>query len=336
LFSGTSGTSKQQIISQKTLSYGNATINYWGADDLNAGASAVYSRYGVLAYLGELMFPSSDGITSIKTAQDLQNVLTAAIVSEQVKVTYATIQNANYNKIVAAAWKNLALFAVPSQGYNYNNQILVRDLTNKDKPKWFIWDLAVDWIGTISPPNQASFLYIRQGNQFFKLQEGYVAEDDNVDGTSTPFPVTVTGNLKPFAAGHNSFFAATQGVLYLANFIGSVDITFIYVDKKGKTKTKTKTFTNGTVQRNTQAGWGDPRLIYRSGNNRGIGWSKQLPFSGDSNNSLKIIKRCRVRLPNPVVNEMQFSISSNLQGTSFDLAYGNFEGVNIGVIGDIV
>jgi hypothetical protein len=53
-------------------------------------------------------------------------------------------------------------------------------MTNRDKPKWSIWDLAVDWIGSISPPNQASFLYIRQGGDFFKLQESYVAEDETL------------------------------------------------------------------------------------------------------------------------------------------------------------
>src|SRR5207253_1154622 len=183
LFSGTDGISKQQIISQKTLSYGNSIINYWGADDLNVGAAPVYSLYGVVPYLGELMFPSSAGITSIKTEADLQNVLSPSIVSNAIQKTYATISNANFSKIVGTAWNNLVMHAVPSRGYNYNNQILVRDLTIKDKPKWSIWDLPADWIGSISPPDQPSFAYIRQGNQFFKLQESYVAEDDNADGT---------------------------------------------------------------------------------------------------------------------------------------------------------
>lgn len=336
LFSGTQGVSKQQIISQKTLNYGNSSITYWGADDLNAGAAAVYAKYGVISYLGELMFPSSDGITSIKTEQSLQNVLSPSIVSDQIKVSYATIKNANFSKIVGAANNNLAIFAVPSQGYNYNNQLFVRDMTNKDKPKWVIWDLPVDWIGAISPPNQASFFYIRQGGDFFKLQESYVAEDENPTGTSSAYPVTITGNLKAFSAGRNSFFAMTQAVLYVANFIGSIDITISYTDKKGKVKTKTKTFTNGSNVRNQFAGWGNPRLWWKNGGSRQMGWSKQMPIGGNSNSTQKGIKRCRIRLPNPVVNEVKFSASSNLENTSFDVVGGNFEGVNIGVIGDIV
>ena len=336
LFSSTESVSKQQIISQKTLTYGNSTITYWGADDLNTGASSVYSPYGVVLNLAELLFPASEGITSLKTEANLQNVLSPSIVSDSVGKTYKTIKNADFNKIVGAVWNNLAAFAVPSRGYNYNNQIIVRDMENRDKPKWSIWDLAVDWIGAISPYNQSSFMYIRQGNEFFKLQESYVAEDENTDGTTTPYPVTMEGALKAFSNGKNAFFAANQAVVYLAEFVGSVDITITYFNKKGKPKTKTKTFTNGSNRRNTQAGWGNPRLLWGTGNNRVLGWSKQLPLSGDSAASQKTSKRCRIRLPNPVINEYKVSVSSNLENTSFDFVGSNLEGINIGVIGDIV
>lgn len=336
LFSGTEGVSKQQIVSQKQLTYGNATINYWGADDLNAGASSVYARYGVVPYLGQLLFPSSDGITSIKTDPNLQNVLQPSIVSQQVADTYGTIKNASFDKIVGAAWNNLVAFAIPSRGYNYNNQLLVYDLTNKDKPKWYIWDLAIDWIGTISPNNRDSFFYIRQGNEFFKLSESYVAEDENADGTSTAYPVTLEGNLKAFSQGKNVYMAITQAVFYVAEFIGTITIQVTYYDKKGRPKIKSKTFTNGSHQRNPFAGWGNPRLLWRSGNNRLINWSTPIPTSGDSNSSQKITKRCRIRLPNPVVNEVKVKITSDLENTSFDVVNGNFEGVNIGVVGDIV
>lgn len=336
LFSGTEGVSKQQIISLKTLSYGNTTIQYWGADDLNAGAAAVYAKYGVVPYLGELMFPSADGITSIKTEQSLQNVLQPSIVSEAVSDTYSTIKNANFDKIVGAAWRNLVCFAIPSRGYNYNNQILVRDLTNRDKPKWYLWDLAVDWIGSVSPPNKASFLYIRQGNEFFKLQETYVAEDENSDGTSEAYPVEVETSLKAFSQGRNVYFATTQVVVYVANFIGTITVQVTYYDKKGNPKIKTKQFTNGSHGRNILAGWGNPRLLWQSFNNRMVNWSTQLPTSSEQNNTLKIVKRCRIKLPNPVINEAKIKVSSDLSNTSFDVVNGNFEGVNIGVIGDII
>lgn len=336
LFSSTESVSRQQIISQKTLTYGNTTITYWGADDLNTGASSVYSPYGVVLNLAELLFPSSEGITSLKTEANLQNVISPSVVSDAVSKTYKTIKNANFNKIVGAAWNNYVAFAVPSRGYNYNNQIIVRDMTNREKPKWAIWDLAVDWIGAISPYNQASFMYIRQGNEFYKLQETYVAEDENADGTSTPYPVTIEGALKAFSQGKNSYFAANQAVVYLAEFVGSVDITITYMNKKGDPKSKTKTFTNGSNRRNTLAGWSNPRNLWKSANNRVNRWSKPMPIGGDSDASQKKTKRCRIRLPNPVINEYKVSVSSNLENTSFDFVGSNLEGINIGIIGDIV
>lgn len=336
LFSGTEGTSKQQIISMKTLSYGNATINYWGADDLNAGASAVYSRYGVVMYLGQLLFPSAMGITSLKTEQDLQNVLSPSIVSEQIGPTYSTIKNASFNKIVGAAWNNLVAFAVPSRGFNYNNQLIVYDLINRNKPKWYIWDMEVDWIGTVSPPDGDSFFYIRQDNHFFKLIDSYVAEDEEADGTRTPFPVEVETALLGSNQTRNSFFAGTQAVVYVANFIGTIWIEVTYIDKKGKVKSKRKSFTNGSISRNIFAGWGNPRLLWQSFNNRVINWSTPMPFVSNANVNEKIVKRCRIRLPNPVVNEAKFKIWSELDNTSFDVVNCALEGVNIGVIGDIV
>lgn len=336
LFSGTDSISRQQIISQKTLSYGNATINYWGADDLNTGAGALYSTHGTISYLNQLLFPSSDGIVSIKTDSRILGVLSPTLVSNNIRKTYLTIKNANFNKIVATAWNNLAFFAIPSQGYNYNNQIAVYDLNNPDKPKWVIWDLAVDWIGAISPPNQASFVYIRQGGDFYKLQESYVAEDETSTGLSTAYPVEVEGSLRSMSQGKNVYFAANQAVVYLAEFIGSVDITISYVNKKGRVKTKTKTFTNGSNQRNTLAGWSNPRLLWKSGTNRVIRWSNQIPIGGSGSSGLKITKRCRIRLPNPVINEYKVRVASNLQNTSFNVVGSNLEGINIGVIGDIV
>lgn len=336
LFSGTEGVSKQQIISQKTITYGNTTITYWGADELNAGAAPVYARYGVVTYLGKLIFPSATGFTAIQTEQDLQNVLSPSIISEAISDTYGTIRNASFNKIVGDAWNNLVMFAVPSRGFNYNNQIIVYDLSNKNKPKWYIWDIEADWIGSVSPPNKDSFAYIRSGTKFFKLVEGYVAEDDNGDGTSSEFPVVVEGALLSANNAKNSFFAANQAVVYLAEFIGTVTVRISYYDQKGRLKTKEKDFINGSYSRNTLGGWGNPNLLYRSSNNRMVNWSTQIPTTGDSNNSLKIQKRCRVRLPNRVVNEAKFRVSSDLEGTSFDVVNGVVEGVNIGVIGDIV
>ena len=336
LFSGTQGVSKQQTVTQKTLSYGNNVLTYWGADDLNSGASAVYATYGTVTYLNQLLFPSSEGITSIKTEANLQNVLAPTIVSESIETTYKTIKTVNFNMIVAAAWDNLIAFTLPSQGLNYNNQLAIYDLTNKDKPKWYLWDIPANWVGTISPPNRDSFMYIRDGQYIYKLIEGYVAEDDDENGSASPFAMELESALIPFNQQKNSFFAMNQCVFYVTNWIGTINITVSYYNQKGKLKSKTKTFTNGSPSRNFMAGWSNPRNLWRSWSSRVINWSTQIPSASESNASNKVRRRFRVRVPNPVINEYKISVSSNLSNTSFDLVAVAPEGVNVGVVGDIV
>lgn len=336
LSSSVDGISKQDTLSQKTITYGNEAKQYWDSDGLNTGANAVYARYAVVNYLGKLLFPGSNGINSIDTKAQMQNVLMPSIISNPISNTYSTIKNASFDKMVGTAWNNYVFFLAPSQGYNYNNQILVYDLTNTDGPKLAIWDLPADWIGTISPPNQASFLYIRQGTHIYKLVEGYVAQDEDSTGAASPFLVDVKGSLIPFSSGRNHFVAAVQGVFYVANFIGTVKCEVSWVDQNGDPGMETETFTNGTSTRNSLAGWSNPRLMWRSGNNRGLGWSKQIPTNSEGNNSLKITKRLRVLLPNPIVNEVKYRIYSDYDNTTFDLVNFNIEKVDVGIIGDIV
>lgn len=336
LFTGTEGTSKQQTISNKTVTYGSNTINYWQPDELNAGAGAVYSLYSVINYLGQLLFPSSDGIVSIKTEQQLQNVLASDIITKQIPVTYASIKNTDFSKIVGTAWNNLVMFTIPSRGYNYNNQILVYDLSNKDKPKWAVWDILADWIGTVSPPDRDSFVYIRRGSKFYKFVDTFVAEDGQDDGTTAPFPMVLETPLVPSSPARNSYFAYTQVVIYVANFIGTIEVEVSYVTQKGKTKTKHKTFTNGATSRKLAGSWSNPRLLWQAFNNRLINWSTPMPIAGTSSSSLKINKRLRIRLPNPVANEYKVKISTNLSNTAVDVVNIVPEGVNIGPIGDIV
>jgi hypothetical protein len=336
LFSGTHGVSKQQTVTQKTLSYGNNVLTYWGADDLNSGASAVYASYGTVAYLNQLLFPSSEGITSIKTEPNLQNVLAPSIVSEAIESTYRTIKTANFNMIVATGWNNLIAFTLPSRGLNYNNQIAIYDLNNKDKPKWYIWDIRANWIGTVSPHNRDSFMYIRDGKYIYKLIEGYVAEDDDENGSSQPFAMELRSAMIPFNQQKNAFFAMNQCVFYVVEWIGTITVTVHYYNQKGRLKTKSKTFTNGSFSRNFRAGWSNPRNLWRSWNTRIINWSTQIPSASDANSSNKIKRRLRIRLPNPVINEYKISITSNLSNTSFDLVSVAPEGVNVGIVGDIV
>lgn len=336
LSSSVNGIAKQHTLSQKTITYGNEAKQYWDSDELNTGANPVYAKNAVINFLGKLIFPGANGINAIDTAAQVQNKLSADIISNLISSTYSTIKNAQFDKIVGTSWNNYVFLTVPSQGYNYNNQILVYDLTNQNAPKWAIWDIAADWIGTISPPNQASFVYIRQGTKIYKLIDNYVAEDQDSTGISSPFPVDIKGTLLPFSEGRNKYVAAVQAVFYVTNFIGTVNCEVSYVTQKGKIKTKSKTFTNGASVHSSMAGWGNPRNVWRSWNSRIINWSTPIPTANNINSSIKISKRLRIKLPNPVTNEVKFRIYSNLENTSFDLIKFSIEKVDVGIIGDIV
>jgi len=336
LSSSVDGVSKQDTLSQKTITYGNEAKQYWDSDGLNTGANAVYARYGVVNYLGKLIFPGSNGMNSIDTKAQLQNVLMPSIISNPISDTYNSIKSAAFNKIVGTAWNNYVFHTVPSQGYNYNNQITVYDLTNTEAPKWAVWDLRADWIGTVSPPNQASFVYIRQGTHIYKLIENYVAEDEDSTGTSTPFAVDIKSSLIPFNQGRNNYVAAVQGVFYVSNWIGTINCEVRWIDQDGVEDFVVEQFTNGAVTRNLLSGWSNPRNLWRSWNNRIINWSTPMPTSGESNNSLKVTRRLRVNMPGPIVNEVKARVYSDLDGTSFDWVNFNIEKVDVGIIGDIV
>lgn len=335
LSSNTKGVGKQSILTQKTITYGNNTITYWDAEEMNTGASGVRSPYGVVSYLNQLLFPSAEGITSIKTEANLQNVLSPNIISEKVNKTYSSISYRNFDKIVTAAWDNKIAFAVPSRGYNFNNQIMIYDLSNKDRPKWYIWDIEADWIGTMTPPDQSAFLYIRKGKHFFRLRESYVAQDEDETGASLPFPTTVETTLLATSQTRNSFFAVNQAVSYMAEFVGKLTMTVTYVNQRGKTKTKVKEFTNGTHRRNMIAGWSNPYLLYGTGKSPYQSWSGQLPINREGFVQ-KTNRRIKMRLPNPVVNEMKIRIDSDFEDTSYRLVNATFEGISVGIIGDIV
>lgn len=335
LFSNTEGQSKQQTITQKTITYGSVVINYWAAEDLNTGAAGVSAPYAVVSYLNQLIFPGSEAITSVKTEANLQNVLSPKTVSRQIERTFAGIRDENYSKIVGCAWDNRILFTVPSRGYDYNNQIVVYDVTNPDNPKWYIWDIRADWIGTISPQNESSFVYVRRDNHFFRLERSYVASDESSEGVDTPFPMSIEGSLYPSSEGRDTYLAINQAVFYIADFIGSITVGVQYVTQKGKTKTKSKTIVGSQYRKNSFAGWGSPSLLYDVGKSAYQRWGDMLP-AGDVGGVTKTIQRIRLKLPNPLVNEVKFFVNTNLDNSSFILNSVSYQGVMIGVVGDIV
>ena len=333
LFNSIRGTSKQQIISQKTISYANGVINYWGADELNTGASGTSSPYGVVDYLGKLMYPSSEGIIAIDTQANVQNVLSSGLITDKVDRTYSSILSSYYSKIVSTAANNKVLFAVPSRGYSYNNQIMVYDLENPDKPKWYIWDIKADWIGTISPQELNAFVYIRDGNKFYRLEEGFTTTDDDVSSLTKAFPMVATGSLISSNQSKNNFYAISQAVFYLVDWVGDITIEVHWYDDRGRHKQKVNSFTSGSYSLNTNGGWDNNIYFQDQDFTNQSGWDGILPILGTAG-AQKKRDRIKMRLPDVIANEMWFVISSN-SNASWTVVNTQFEGVNIGIIGDL-
>jgi len=333
LFSNTQGLSKQTIIEQQTVTYGNSSFVVWTQTEQNYGAAGVSSPYAVVNYLGSLIFPTTDGIVSMDTKASMQNVLSTKRVSDKYAATVKSIKNSALGEIVGTAWSNRIYLSVPSRGYDYNNEILIYDMTNDEKPMWYGFDIRAQWIGTVSPKEETAFVYVCQDNHIFRLEESYVANDDNTDGTTSAFPVEATGSLIGTNQAHNAFVSVIQVVFYLVDVIGEVQLGVSYRNEAGKMKTKSKTISEGAYTKSSGGGWSSPGYLFQGGESTYNQWD-DIPVILDADIATKTTIRVRVPL-NVITNEMQWFINTNLDNSSFVLRSISYEGVNVGVRGDL-
>jgi hypothetical protein len=333
LFSNTQGLSKQTIIEQQTITYGNSSFVVWAQTEQNYGAAGVSSPYSVVNYLGSLIFPTTDGIVSMDTEASMQNVLSSKRISDKFARTVKSIKNSALSKIVGTAWSNRIYMTVPSRGYDYNNEIIIYDMTNSESPIWYSFDIQCQWIGTVSPQQESAFVYVCQDNHIFRLEEAYVALDENSDGSTSAFPVEATGALIGTNQAHNSFISVIQVVFYLVDVIGEVQLGVTYRNESGRMKTKTKTISQGEYASSSGGGWSSPGYLYGVGESTYNRWS-DIPAITDADIATKTTLRVRVPL-NVITNEMQWFINTNLDNSSFILRSVSYEGVNVGVRGDL-
>lgn len=334
LFSNTQGLSKQSIIEQQTVTYDNFSFVVWSTTEQNYGASGVAGAYAVVNYQGALIFLSSDGVMSMDTQASLQNVLSTRKVSNPIETTYKSINPEYLGNAVGAAWGNVVYFTIPSRGFDFNNEIIMYDVTNKDKPKWYSMDIPAQWIGVVSPNDRQAFVYVCQDNHIFRLQEGFVAVDDNPDGVLQAFPVEAKGSFAGLNKAHNSYTAIVQAVFYLLAAIGTVEIGVSYREGN-QIKTKVKTVDLGEYTTSSSGGWSDPHYLYQAGISTYNQWS-DIPVLSDATASQKQDIRVPLPLGGIVTNEMQWWIYSDLINTSFTLRSVSYEGVNIGVRADLM
>lgn len=335
LFSNTQGLSKQSIIEQQTVTYGNYSFVVWTTTEQNYGASGVAGPYAVVNYQGALIFLSADGVMSMDTEASKQNILATRKISNMIQETYDSINPEFLDGAVGCAWGNVVYFAAPTQGYEYNNEILMYDVANKDKPKWYSMDIAAQWIGVISSNESEAFVYVCQDNHIFKLQNSFIALDESASGVPTEFPLEARGSFVGLNKAHNSHVAVVQVIFYLIDAIGTVDIGVSY--RVGNNiKTKVKTVNLGDYLTSTSANWSDTQYLYQVGYNPYNEWS-EIASIDDSNISQKITKRIPVQLGGVITNELQWWIYSDIDApTAFILRSISYEGVNIGIRADLV
>lgn len=334
LFSNTQGLAKQSTLEQQTITYGNTSFVVWAVTEQNYGAAGVSSPYGHTNYQGALRFPSTDGIMSMDTEASLQNVISTKRISDPVEETVGSFRNSALDRIVSTAWSNRVYFSVPSRGYSYNNEILVLDVTNKDRDVWYTLDVRAQWIGTISPNDQSAFVYICQDNHIFRFAKSYVALDDNADGTTSAFPVSLRGSLIGLNEAHNSYKAVVQVVFYLVDVIGEIELGVTYRNENGRMKTKTKLVRQSSYAKSSGGGWSSPGYQFNQNmSSKVLRWG-EIDTISDAENSQKETIRVRVPL-NVIGNEFQWFINTNLDNSSFILRSVSYEGENLGVKVDL-
>lgn len=332
LFSNTQGLSKQSIVEQQTITYGDISFVVWGSTEQNYGAAGVSSPYGVVNYKGALQFPSTDGFVKMDTQASIQNVLSTMKISNPILNEVSTIKNSRMTSIVGTAWGDKVMWAVSARGFNYNNEILVYDSTNKDLPIWYTFDIPAQWIGTISPNDEPAFIYVCQDNHIYRLQKSYVAQDENSSGVTVPFPVSVTTGLIGSNAAHTGYYAVVQVMFYLTNFIGSVDVTVRYRDQEGEWQTITDTIENGAYAQSSGGNWSSDGYKF-SGDTEVLTWG-EVDEVEDTESSQKD----SIRYPVPIddiTNELQVTMAVNLTNSAFIGRSVSFEGQSLGISPDV-
>lgn len=331
LFSNTQGLSKQAVLEQQTINYGNQSFVVWGVTEQNYGAAGVASSNGVVNYNGQLSFPSTGGFLSMDTAPQLQNVLSTKKIDNDIEPYTKRIKVSALNEIVGTAWDNRFLWIVPAFGFDVPTEILIRDLNNNGT-----WNpplsIPAQWIGTISPPDSPAFVYIRQGTQILKLFESFGTVDYKSGGSDT-FSTSARGALMGINDAHNAYQAVVQAVFYVVDLIGEMTIGVTYRNQNGKIKHKSKVIQGPTYQRSSSGGWDDPMYTYNAFEQL-LGWD-EVAFIDQTNTTLeRLTKRWPLNI-NDLASEVQWWYQTPDGYCDYLLRAISFEGENLGVKPDL-
>lgn len=329
LFSNTQGLSKQATLEQQTINYGKQSFVVWGVTEQNYGAAGVASSYGVINYKGQLSFPSTDGMMSMDTQPQLQNVLATKDIDKNIKEYMRRVNVGALQEIVGTAWNNRFLWIIPAYGFNTPTEILIRDLDNNGA--WYTLQIASQWIGVVSPDSSPAFVYICQGNKILKLYDAF-GTVDYIDGAAT-FETEVVGAKIGVNDAHNGYQAVVQAVFYMLDLIGDIYVGVNYTNQNGKPKNKEKLYHGPQYVASSSGGWSDPQYLYNGQPTPATWWQSVLINQTDS-----ALVREDKRIPlniNDLASELQPYIRTPNGYSDYLWHSVSFEGENLGVKPDL-
>lgn len=331
LYSNTEGLSKQSVLEQQTVNYGNQSFNVWGVTEQHYGAAGVAATDSAINYNGKMLFLSTDGFMSMNTQPLRQNVISTDPVSAQTIDSYVRqIKNSAMGAVVGAGWDNKYMWTVPSAGFDTPQQILICDDNNKGA--WYPLDIPAQWIGVISPKNDSAFVYICRDTKSFKLVDGN-GTFDTISGLPVPFSCSAKGPLIPMGGtAHNIWQADVQAMFYVMGLVGDIIVGVTYRNQNGRLKTKTRLYHGPAFVPSGTGGWGDTGWAY--GEFPAPAW-KGSPAIDDTG---IIITAEDVRIPlqiDDIFNEAQWFFSTPVGYAKFKMRSISFEGINLGVKPDL-
>lgn len=336
LYSNTEGLSKQAVLEQQTVNYGNQSFTVWGVQEQHYGAAGVAATDSAINYNGKLLFLSTDGFMSMNTQPLRQNVIsTDPISAPTIDQLVRSIKNSAMTSVIGAGWNNKFMWLVPTNGFDTPQQILVYDDNNKvaDKSAWYTMDVPAQWIGVVSPQGDAAFVYIVQGNRSYKLQVSDSTYDTK-NGVNVPFSTNATGSrIGMGGTAHNVWQADVQAMFYVERLVGAITVGVNYWGEGGKMKTKSKFYPGPVFIPSSAGGWGDTQWTY-GGFPEIAGYSHAPKIDG----SHSVVTSEDARIPiqiDDIFNEAQWWFSTDLGFNYFKFRGVSYEGINLGVRPDL-
>jgi hypothetical protein len=334
LYSNTEGLAKQSVLQQQTVNYGgDQSFTVWGVTEQHYGAAGVAAANSAINMNGKLLFVSTNGIQSAETQPTIQNVMSIVPVSSPIDDLVNSIKNSAMPSIVGTGWDNKYMWLVPTAGFDTPQQILILDANNKGiegKGAWYTLDIPAQWIGVVSPADDAAFVYICQGTKSYILQEG-VATFDTKNGSSVPFSTGATGALIGMGgAAHNTWQADVQVMFYVMGLVGEMTIGVTYRNQNGKLKSKTRKINGPSFTPSGAGGYGDTGWSYGSG----PALSSEPAITSGSASSSPVDVRKPVFI-GEIHNEAQWFYSTPVGFNNYKVKAISFEGINLGVRPDL-